>query len=149
MKSMNLIMDLKEFPRLPYPEPYSGAVVTEHDLKKFIEITIHEDKQPIVIFGANWCPDAKLLEGVMQLPTVKTFLENRSKILHVDVGDYEMNTELFNLFDQGIQDGIPRVFIMNRMGENINLHANDVMRKARELSTQDIFDYFQEFIIET
>ena len=149
IKSMNLIIDLKEFPNSPHPEPYSGAVVTENDLKKFIEITIHEDKQPIVIFGANWCPDAKLLEGVMQLPTVKTFLENRSKILHVDVGDYEMNTELFNLFDQGIQDGIPRVFIMNRMGENINLHANDVMRKARELSTQDIFDYFQEFIIET
>ena len=113
---MNLILDSKECPNLPHPEPYSGAVVTEHDLSKFIEITIHEDKQPIVIFGANWCPDAKLLEGVMQLPTVKTFLENRSKILHIDVGDYEMNTELFNLFDQGIQDGIPRVFIMNRIG---------------------------------
>ena len=146
---MNLILDLNECPDLPHPEPYSGILITENELKKFIEITIHEDKQPIVIFGANWCPDAKLLEGVMQLPTVKTFLENRSKILHIDVGDYEMNTELFNLFDQGIQDGIPRVFIMNRMGENINLHANDVMRKARELSTQDIFDYFQEFIIET
>ena len=146
---MNLILDLNECPVLPHPEPYSGVLITENELKKFIEVTIHEDKHPIVIFGANWCPDAKLLEGVMQLPTVKTFLENRSKILHVDVGDYEMNTELFNLFDQGIQDGIPRVFIMNRMGENINLHANDVMRKARELSTQDIFDYFQEFIIET
>ena len=146
---MNLILDLNECPVLPHPEPYSGVLITENELKKFIEVTIHEDKHPIVIFGANWCPDAKLLEGVMQLPTVKTFLENRSKILHIDVGDYEMNTELFNLFDQSIQDGIPRVFIMNRMGENINLHANDVMRKARELSTQDIFDYFQEFIIET
>ena len=146
---MNLILDLNECPVLPHPEPYSGVLITENELKKFIEVTIHEDKHPIVIFGANWCPDAKLLEGVIQLPTVKTFLENRSKILHIDVGDYEMNTELFNLFDQSIQDGIPRVFIMNRMGENINLHANDVMRKARELSTQDIFDYFQEFIIET
>ena len=146
---MNLILDLNECPVLPHPEPYSGVLITENELKKFIEVTIHEDKHPIVIFGANWCPDAKLLEGVIQLPTVKTFLENRSKILHIDVGDYEMNTELFNLFDQSIQDGIPRVFIMNRMGENINLHANDVMRKARDLSTQDIFDYFQEFIIET
>ena len=146
---MNLILDLNECPVLPHPEPYSGVLITENELKKFIEVTIHEDKHPIVIFGANWCPDAKLLEGVIQLPTVKTFLENRSKILHIDVGDYEMNTELFSLFDQGIKDGIPRVFIMNRMGENINLHANDVMRKARDLSTQDIFDYFQEFIIET
>ena len=146
---MNLILDLKEFPNLPHPKPYSGAVVTEHDLKNFIEITIHEDKQPIVIFGANWCPDARLLEGVMQLPTVKTFLETRSKILHIDVGRYEMNVELFNFFDQGIQDGIPRIFIMDKAGKNINLQANDAMRKARELSIQDIFDYFQEFVVET
>ena len=147
MKSMNLILDSKECPKLPHPEPYSGAVVTEHELKKFIEITIREDKQPIVIFGANWCPDAKLLEGVMQLPTVYTFLKTRSKIFHIDVGSYEINTELFDFFDEGIQDGIPRIFIMDKAGKNINLQVNDAMRKAREISSQDIFNYFQEFVI--
>tara|TARA_X000000368_G_scaffold274413_1_gene217669 strand:+ start:5150 stop:5590 length:441 start_codon:yes stop_codon:yes gene_type:complete len=145
---MSLIIDLNEYPNPPHPEPYSGAVVSEYDLKKFIEITIHEDKQPIVIFGANWCPDARLLEGVMQLPTVKNFLEARSKILHIDVCNYEINTELFDFFDLGIQDGIPRIFIMDKMGKNINLQVNDAMRKATELSNQDIFNYFQEFIIE-
>ena len=84
----------------------------------------------------------------MQLPTVKTFLETRSKILHIDVGSYEINTELFDLFDKGIQDGVPRIFIMDKAGRNINLQVNDAMRKARELSSQDIFNYFQEFIIE-
>ena len=147
MKSVDLILDSKECPNLPHPEPYSGALVTEHELKKFIEITIHEDKQPIVIFGANWCLDAKLLEGVMQLPTVYTFLETRSKILHIDVGSYEINTELFDFFDKGIQDGIPRIFIMDKAGKNINLQVNDAMRKAREISSQDIFNYFQEFVI--
>ena len=145
---MSLIIDLNEYLTLPHPEPYSGAVISEYDLKKFIEKTIHEDKQPIVIFGANWCPDAKLLEGVMQLPTVKNFLEARSKILHIDVCNYEINTELFNFFDLGIQDGIPRIFIIDKMGKNINLQVNDAMRKATELSSQDIFNYFQEFIIE-
>ena len=147
MKSVDLILDSKECPNLPHPEPYSGALVTEHELKKFIEITIHEDKQPIVIFGANWCLDAKLLEGVMQLPTVYTFLETRSKILHIDVGSYEINTELFDFFDKDIQDGIPRIFIMDKAGKNINLQVNDAMRKAREISSQDIFNYFQEFVI--
>jgi hypothetical protein len=31
-------------------------------------------------------------------------------------------------------------------GQLLNLKTNDVMRKARELSTQEVFDYFQEFI---
>ena len=84
----------------------------------------------------------------MRLPTVKSFLESNANVINIDVGDYEINTDLFKMFDGNIQDGIPRVFIMNKMGQNINLHVNETMRKARELSIQDIFDYFQEFVIE-
>ena len=84
----------------------------------------------------------------MRLPTVKSFLESNANIINIDVGDYEINTDLFKMFDGNIQDGIPRVFIMSKMGQNINLHVNETMRKARELSIQDIFDYFQEFVIE-
>jgi hypothetical protein len=145
---MSIILDSNDYPSSPYPELYSGALVTQEELEEFIKKTIDQNKQPIIIFGANWCPDARLLEGVMCLPTVKTFLETRSKILHIDVGSYEINTELFDLFDKGIQDGVPRIFIMDKAGKNINLQANDAMRKARELSSQDIFNYFQEFVIE-
>ena len=145
---MNIILDSKDCPSSPYPEPYSGAMVAQEELEEFIEKTLGQNKQPIIIFGANWCPDARLLEGVMRLPAVKSFLERNANILNIDVGNYEINTALFKMFDKNIQDGIPRVFIMNKMGQNINLHVNETMRKARELSIQDIFDYFQEFVIE-
>ncbi len=146
---MNIILDSKDCPSSPYPEPYSGAMVAQEELEEFIEKTLGQNKQPIIIFGANWCPDARLLEGVMRLPTVKSFLERNANILNIDVGNYEINTALFKMFDKNIQDGIPRVFIMNKMGQNINLQVNETMRKARELSIQDIFNYFQEFVIET
>ena len=146
---MNIILDSKDCPSSPYPEPYSGAMVAQEELEEFIKKTLGQNKQPIIIFGANWCPDARLLEGVMRLPTVKSFLERNANILNIDVGNYEINTALFKMFDKNIQDGIPRVFIMNKMGQNINLHVNETMRKARELSIQDIFNYFQEFVIET
>ena len=145
---MNIILDSKDCPSSPYPEPYSGAMVAQEELEEFIEKTLGQNKQPIIIFGANWCPDARLLEGVMRLPTVKSFLERNANILNIDVGNYEINTALFKMFDKNIQDGIPRVFIMNKMGQNINLHVNETMREARELSIQDIFDYFQEFVVE-
>ena len=123
-------------------------LISDDDLKKFINLSVEQNKQSIIIFGANWCPDARLLEAVMQLKLIKKYLDRHSNILHIDVGDYEINTELFNVFDKNIRDGIPRIFIMDRKGRNINLQDNDTMRKARELSTQDIFDYFQKFINE-
>ena len=146
---MNIILDINECPSLPHPEPYSGVQTSRLEIQEFIQKTIESNKQPIVIFGANWCPDARLLEGVIQLPTVKNFLEKNANILNIDVGNYEMNTELFSFFDKNIEEGIPRVFIMDRKGKTLNLHVNDTMRKARDLTTQDIFNYLQEFVIET
>ena len=145
---MNILLDSDESLIFPHPEPYSGMLIADDELKKFIDLSVEQNKQSIIIFGANWCPDARLLEAVMQLKLIKEYLDRHSNILHIDVGDYEINTELFNVFDKDIRDGIPRIFIMDRKGRNINLQDNDTMRKARELSTQDIFDYFQKFINE-
>ena len=145
---MNILLDSDESLIFPHPEPYSGMPIADDDLKKFISLSVEQNKQSIIIFGANWCPDARLLEAVMRLKLIKKYLNKHSNILHIDVGDYEINTELFKVFDKNIRDGIPRIFIMDRKGRNINLQDNDTMRKARELSTQGIFDYFQEFINE-
>ena len=145
---MNILLDSDESLIFPHPVPYSGTQIADYDLKKFINLSVEQNKQSIIIFGANWCPDARLLEAVMQLKLIKKYLDKHSNILHIDVGDYEINTMLFEVFDKNIRDGIPRIFIMDRKGRNINLQDNDTMRKARELSTQDIFDYFQEFINE-
>ena len=146
---MNIILDVNECPVVPHPETYMGIKTSILEIQEFIQKTIKSNKQPIVIFGANWCPDARLLEGVIQLTTVKSFLVRNTNILNIDVGNYEMNTELFSFFDKNIQEGIPRIFIMDTKGEVLNLHVNDTMRKARELSTQDIFNYLQEFVVET
>ena len=146
---MHIILDSNESPAVPHPEPYMGVKASILEIQEFIQKTIESDKQPIVIFGANWCPDARLLQGVIQLPTVKKFLEKNANILNIDVGNYEINTELFSFFDKNIQEGIPRIFIMDAKGEVLNLHANDTMQKARELTTQDIFNYLQEFVVET
>ena len=145
---MHKILDANEYLQFPHPEPYSGLLVTDDELKEFIKISTDQNKQSIIIFGANWCPDARLLEGVLRLPTVKDFLKSNVNILNIDVGNYEINTNLFSYFDSEIEDGIPRVFIMDAKGKNINLHKNEVMRKAREFSTQEIFNYFQKFIVQ-
>tara|TARA_Y100000741_G_scaffold31638_1_gene22447 strand:- start:131 stop:565 length:435 start_codon:yes stop_codon:yes gene_type:complete len=143
---MSVIINSNEYPHTPYPEPYEEIKVTLNELREFIKKSVDQNKQSLVIFGANWCPDAKFLEAVMQLPTVNSFLKKYVNILNIDIRKYEINTELFNFFDSDIKDGIPRVFIMDKRGLNINLDSNDAMRMARELSAQEIFNYFQEFI---
>jgi thioredoxin 1 len=130
----------------PHPRPFNSSHVSLDYLEGFIKKTTSIKKQPIIIFGANWCPDASLLEGVLQLPSVKEFIYKHCDVLNIGVGDYEINTGLFQFFDPTIEDGIPRVFILDVEGKTINLDSNDKMRSAREHSPQEIFDYLQDFV---
>ena len=145
---MRIALKPAELPITPHPEPYCNGVIDLRELKKFIQSSIDLNKQPIIIFGANWCPDARLLEAILQLPSARQFLDAKCNILNIDVGDYEINTELFKYFDPEIETGIPRVFILDLNGNPLNMNSNDKMRNARQQSPQEIFNYFQGFITE-
>ena len=145
---MRIALKPSELALTPHPEPYSNDVIDLKELKKFIQSSIDLNKQPIIIFGANWCPDARLLEATLQLPSVRQFLDTKCNILNIDVGNYEVNTELFKYFDPEIEAGIPRVFILDLNGNPLNMNSNDKMRTARQQSPQEIFNYFQGFITE-
>ena len=145
---MKNLLKASDILQKPHPQPFKCRNLDIQFLQKFIANVAEERKQPVIIFGANWCPDARLLEAVLQLPSVQNFLNPKCNILNVDVGDYEINTELFKYFDPEIETGIPRVFILDINGKPLNIDSNDKMRTARQQSPQEIVDYFQDFIAE-
>ena len=130
----------------PMPQPFNGTVISVDQLNTFILDTLTERKQPLVIFGANWCPDAQCLEAVMQLPSVAQFIAIHYAVMRVDLGDYDINMGLIERFGLPSQEGVPRVFILDLKGESINIETNDRWRTARDSHPQEIFDYFQNFI---
>ena len=65
--STNIIVPNEEILEKPFPLPYERVDLSESDLRNFIDNTINNKKQPVVIFGANWCPDCRILSAVLDL----------------------------------------------------------------------------------
>ena len=63
----------------PLPLPYNGKEYSVDDLNKFISSTIYKEKQPILIFGANWCPDCRIFSGTINIPKIKSKSTGLSK----------------------------------------------------------------------
>ena len=101
----------------------------------------------VIIFGANWCPDCRILEGTLQLPTVSNFVNRNFSIMHIDLGEYDINMSLMEVLGIPSQEGIPRVVIFDNKGKALNLDSTDRWRTARDSKQQDIFNYFQEFVL--
>ena len=143
--SSNIIVPNEEILEKPFPLPYERVDLSENDLRNFINNTIDDNKQPVVIFGANWCPDCRILSAVLDLETVKKYMNDNFEILYIDLGRYDINMPLMEFFDIMPQEGIPRVVILNKDQEVLNIKDTGEWTTARSRTKQEIFNYFQEY----
>lgn len=127
----------------PLPLPYNSEIYNTSDLDNFIDSSIDSQKQPIIIFGANWCPDCRIFSGTIEINSVKKFIDENFNIMYVDVGRYDKNMNLIEYFDIPPAEGIPRVLVFNLNREIINNSTTTEWRTARDRTSQEIFNFFQ------
>ena len=113
-------------------------------MNKFISSTINKEKQPILIFGANWCPDCRIFSGTINIPKIKSFIDDNFEILYIDVKRYEINMSLMEEYGIEPAEGIPRVLVFDKNKRLLNSANTTEWRTARDRSTQEIFNFFQE-----
>ena len=141
----DMMLDANDKLDLPLPLPYDGNEISVEEVNKFLSQSIAENKQPIIIFGANWCPDCRILSAVLDLKTVNKYMEDNFEILYIDLGRYDINMSLMEFFDIMPQQGIPRVVILNKDKEVLNIKDTGEWTTARSRTKQEIFNYFQEY----
>ena len=139
----DMMLDANDKLDLPLPLPYDGNEISVEEVNKFLSQSIAENKQPIIIFGANWCPDCRIFSGTIDIPKINEFIETYFNILYIDVKRYEINMNLIEYFDIPSEEGIPRVLVFDFNKNVINKSSTTEWRTARERSSQEIFDFFQ------
>jgi len=127
----------------PLPHRYESSTISEDRINKFFNFSGRHSRQPVFIFGANWCPDCLVLGGVLKLPTIKRFINTTYEVLHIGVGDYSINMDLMNYLGDASGEGLPLVLIFDKGANLLNVPKSRELRTAKNKSYQDIFDYFQ------
>ena len=130
----------------PLPLPYNEKEIESLKLDRFIDLTINKGKQPVIIFGGNWCPDCRILEGTLAMPTIKKFIDQHYQIMHIDIGRYDRNMELMNHLNIESKKGVPRVVILDFEKNIVNSSTSSEWTTARDRKQQEIYNYFQKFV---
>lgn len=146
MSANDITMPTDEVLNMPLPLPYNGEIYSESDIERFLNSSINKSKQPIIIFGGNWCPDCRILEGTLQLPTIKKYMIEHYEIMHVDVGRYDKNMNLISYFKIPKEEGVPRVLVFDINKNILNMESTKEWTTARDRKQQEIFNYFQALV---
>jgi thiol-disulfide isomerase/thioredoxin len=100
----------------------------------------------IAIFGARWCPDCRVLAGMMAIPALAALLADRFETVAMDVGRYDKNMDLTKRFGLGgTLEGVPALIIADARGQVLNPARIYDWRTARERSPQALADALAPF----
>jgi thiol-disulfide isomerase/thioredoxin len=100
----------------------------------------------LVKFGAAWCPDCRILAGMMAVPAIASFLDQHYEAVAIHIGRYDANMDLPERV--GLKDGlegVPALVIMKPDGSVVNPTRIFEWRTARSRTLQDLADYLTAF----
>jgi protein disulfide-isomerase len=92
----------------PYDE-HADAQQVLHDAYARARV---EHKRVMVVFGANWCPDCRLMDTILHGPSASD-LGQRFVMVKVDVGGFDKNLSLARHFDIPLAKGIPAIAMVD------------------------------------
>lgn len=136
------IRTLKQLP-VPLPLPYDEGADATSQLNQAFERAKANGKRVLIDFGGNWCPDCRILAGVLALPEVRPFVDAHFEMVSVDVGRFDHNLDVAKALQIRKLTGVPWLVIIDAGGKI--LVSSDVVTDEHHRTPQSMLDWLARF----
>lgn len=102
----------------------------------------------LVVFGANWCPDCRVLDAAFKQGPAAPLIAREFKVVKVNVGRYDRNLDLAQGYGIDLKKGIPTVAILSGKGDVIYTTRESQLADARHLGDDGILKFFEKVTAE-
>jgi thioredoxin 1 len=98
----------------------------------------------LVVFGANWCADCKILDMAMKDGASAAFFAREFKVVKVDVGRFNRNVDIAESYGVPLKNGIPAVVIISPSNKVLYVTRAGELADAREMGDSGIYAFFRK-----
>ncbi len=102
-----------------------------------------DNKQLMIVFGANWCGDCKMLDGEFKKPALKALLDAHYVIVKVDVNRFNKNLDVVKPYGEVIKKGIPSIVIATPANQLVYASHGGELADARKMGEAGVATFFQ------
>jgi len=136
--------------KAPLPLPYDEQADAHAQLASALERARQNHKFVLVDFGGNWCPDCRILAGVLALDEVKPAVDRTFEIVMIDVGRLTRNLDIAAGYGIDVK-AVPTIIILDSAGRRVNAGDGNpaALSDARSMSGQSIVNTIFGWIGET
>lgn len=100
------------------------------------------NKSALIVFGANWCGDCKMLDIEMHQGQLARLVNDRLVVVKVDVGRFDRNKAVAARYGNIIKNGIPSVVMLRADGSVAYQTDGGELADARKMGREGVTQFF-------
>jgi thioredoxin 1 len=127
------------------PNLYRKGVDAKAEVKEAIAQATREHKRILLIFGANWCIDCHVLEFALHHSDAAPIAERAYVIVHVDIGEGELNPDLVAKYGIPAKHGVPALAVLASDGTILYSDTHREFQSARSMDPEDLISFLNKW----
>ncbi len=121
---------------------YDEAADAKAEIKSTL-VQAQRAKVPVlVVFGANWCADCKVLDMAFKSGASAPLVERNFKVVKVNVGRFDRNVDIAESYGVPLKNGIPAVVMLSPAGKVMYATRAGELADARNMGDTAIYEFF-------
>ena len=124
--------------------PYNEAADARLEISQALSQAAKAGVPVLVVFGANWCGDCKVLDMAMKTGASAPFVAREFKVVKVDVGRFDRNVGIAESYGVPLKNGIPAVVILSPANQILYVTRAGELADARNMGETGIYEFFRK-----
>jgi len=122
--------------------PYDETADAHADIIAARDEAAAQDKRLLLVFGANWCPDCRVLASAMARAPLADEIDTRYVVVKVDVGNWNKNLDVVQSWGNPIAKGIPAIVVAQPHGAILYATRAGELANARRMGNDAFAKFF-------
>lgn len=135
-----ILLVLLAYFRYVFNEPYNLLADSKAEITDSIS-KLGDRQLLIVILGANWCPECRLLASEIESGPLKPLDGTALSFVKVDVNGWDRNMDIVEKLDNPTSGGIPAIAIIDSQGRLLATRTGKQLSREKSIKGS-YFEYF-------
>ena len=128
--------------------PYDESADARAQIRSALAQGGADGRPVLVVFGANWCGDCKVLDLSMKAGGGAAQVQSDFRIVKVDVGRFDRNVDIATDYGVPLKKGIPAVAVLAANGDVIFATRTGELADARRMGDAALGAFFTRIALQ-
>jgi thioredoxin 1 len=126
--------------------PYDEVADAKMDIGAVLTDASKSRRPVLVVFGANWCGDCKMLDAAFKTGAAAPLIAKNFHVVKVNVGKFDRNVDIAEFYGVPLKKGIPAVVMLTAQGKPLYATRSGELADARAMGDRGVYDFFAKVV---